>query len=227
MSRQEIVDRTIADINPAYTRTPREALECTILRTLDAIDKEIEGDLVECGTWKGGCSFAMLLAQRYAYGEIRRPVWMYDSFEGMSPPSQRDGIQAALWWTGASPLPRDVPNENYCICPLPYALQAIDDLKLGGFALIRKGWLADTLPKFRPQQIAMLRVDCDWYEPVMCALSYLEPLVSPGGSIILDDYHAWLGCGEAVKDYRAAHGIDWPIHEIDGKNGAWMTKVLR
>lgn len=224
MKEKDIVDRVVADVNPAFTRTPYEALERTILCTLDAIDAEIPGDLVECGVWMGGCSFAMLLAQRYAYEEIRRPVWMYDSFEGMSPPCARDGSQAAYWWSGAVDLPRDVPNENFCICPLNKTLEAVSDLGLDHWVNIRKGWLADTLPVYRPEAIAVLRIDCDWYEPVKCALDNLVPLVSPGGFIILDDYHAWEGCVQAVHDYLAEHNLSWPIHEITNKNGAWMVR---
>src|SRR5262249_36298951 len=135
---KDIVDRVVAAVNPRYTRTPYEALECTIVRTLEAIDAGIPGVLVECGTWMGGCSYAMLLAQRYAYGEIRRPVWMYDSFEGMAPPCAKDGSQAAYWWSGAVDLPRDVPNENFCICPLERVHEAIRELDLVGHVIIRK-----------------------------------------------------------------------------------------
>src|SRR6266567_3855338 len=158
---KDLVDKVVADVNPAYTRTPYEALERTILCTLEAIDAGIPGDLVECGTWMGGCSYAMLLAQRYAYGEICRPVWMFDSFEGMSPPCARDGTQAAYWWSGAVNLPRDVPNENFCICPLAKVQEAIAQLGLQDHTIIIPGWLADTLPRYspyRPEVIAVLRV---------------------------------------------------------------------
>ena len=225
MTYEAIIKRVIAEVNPTYTRTPPEALETTIRRTLEAIDAGIPGDLVECGTEMGGCSFAMLLAQRYAYGEIRRPVWMYDSWQGMSPPSEQDGAQAAYWWSGAKDLPKDVRHENFCICPFELTLRAIKELNLEGLARPVKGWLQESLLEVRPETIAVLRVDCDWYEPVKCALDNLVPRVSPGGFIILDDYHAWQGCVKATHDYLDEHKFAWPINEIENRNGAWMVKA--
>ncbi len=223
MTRDEIVSRVIEEVRP-YTSvwTPAPALECTILRTLDVIDGEIPGDLVECGVWMGANSYAMLLAQRHAYGEIRRPVWMYDSFEGMSPPVPKDN--AAGWWDGAKNLPRHIVNDNACICPLDRVKECIGELGLGDHVKLVPGWLADTLPLNKPERIAFLRIDCDWYEPITACLDYLEPLVPAGGVILFDDYHAWPGCVAAVADYQAKHSISWSLNEIPGPRGVWTLK---
>ena len=77
-----LIKQVIGEVRP-WTMVPDEGLATTIKLTIGAINTGIPGDLVECGVWKGGCSFAMLLAQRYAYGQISRPVWMFDSFQGM------------------------------------------------------------------------------------------------------------------------------------------------
>ena len=47
--------------------------------------------MVECVTWMGGSSFAMLLIQKRLFGEVLKPVWMLDSFQGIPPSDQRDG----------------------------------------------------------------------------------------------------------------------------------------
>jgi hypothetical protein len=203
---------------------PDDGLATTIELTLNAIDAGIPGDLVECGTWMGGSSFAMLLAQRYAYGEIKRPVWMYDSFQGMSPPSPEDGYHARWWWGGAVNLPRDVLNLNFCISPLERMMGAMAALDLVDEARVIPGWLADTLPKNKPQQIAVLRVDCDWYDPVMCVYRELEPLVSVGAPIIIDDYDAWEGCRLATHAYLTEKALPWKIRSAPGSWGAWMIK---
>ena len=39
----------------------------------------------------------MLLAQRYKYGRIVKPVWMFDSFEGLPPADDRDGPLAVQY----------------------------------------------------------------------------------------------------------------------------------
>ena len=51
----------------------------------------------------------------------------------------------------------------------------------------------------------------------------LEPRVSPGGFVLVDDYKSWEPCARAVDDYRAERGITAPIHEVDW-TGVWWQK---
>lgn len=213
----------IAAVRP-YTGTPDAALECTIARALDAIDSGVPGSLVECGTWLGGSSFAMLLAQRMAYGKILRPVWMYDSFQGMSPPTAEDGRHAAGWWEAARDIPKDKADMEYCVAPLNLVHEAAEALGLEEWTTIRPGWLADTLPVDPPERIAVLRVDCDWYEPVKAVFDHLLPRVAEGGSVIVDDYYAWEGAALATHEWLAAHRAPWPLRSVPGFHGAWFVR---
>ena len=52
-----------------------------------------------------------------------------------------------------------------------------------------------------PEQIAILRLDTDFYESTKAELEVLYPRLSPGGVLILDDYGAWLGHRKTVDDY--------------------------
>jgi len=69
-----------------------------------------------------------------------------------------------------------------------------------------QGKVEETLPQTRPQSIALLRLDTDWYESTRCELEYLFPLLACGGVLIVDDYGHWQGCRQAVDDYFAATG---------------------
>ena len=222
--RYSLVRKVISAVRPRYTETPESAIEAVINLTIGVIDNKIPGDLVECGTWMGGCSFAMLLAQRYVYGEIRRPVWMYDSFEGMSPPSPMDGVQAANWYTISETLPKDKPSNKYCIAPLQIVQKNIKELDLEKFVILRPGWLDDTLPKSKPETIALLRIDCDWYDPVKIVWEELEPRLSPGAPIIIDDYYAWDGASIATHEYLTKKKLPWPLMTIGAMDGAWTVK---
>jgi len=86
-----------------------------------------------------------------------------------------------------------------------------------------KGWFRDTLPTLPVEEIAVLRLDGDMYESTMDALVHLEPKVAPGGFVIVDDYNGIDACRQAVADYRAAHAIDSPIHEVDW-TAVWWRK---
>jgi hypothetical protein len=65
-----------------------------------------------------------------------------------------------------------------------------------------KGWFNKTLPQFNiPGNIALLRLDGDWYESTMDCLKNLYPKVADKGLLLIDDYFAWEGCSRAVHDY--------------------------
>jgi O-methyltransferase len=219
----DLIKQVIAEVRP-WTVVPDEGLATTIRLTLGAIDVGIPGDLVECGVWKGGCSFAMLLAQRYAFGQIRRPVWMYDSFMGMGATAPQDGEHARWWKQRSLTVPDDPDKQNYCAASLDEAVTAIANLGLMNWVKICPGWLQATLQDHKPEKIAVLRVDCDWYEPVKCVLEELAPLVSTGGPVILDDYGIWEGCTLATHEYLAKHQLPWAIKSSPNDTGVWMIK---
>jgi len=61
------------------------------------------------------------------------------------------------------------------------------------------GLVQDTLQVNSP--VALAHIDVDWYEPVLCCLERIEPHLSVGGSMILDDYESWSGCKSAVEEF--------------------------
>lgn len=223
---ENLIKRVISEVRP-YSMVPDEGLACTIRLTLEAIDAGIPGDLVECGTWLGGSSFAMLLAQRYRYGEIRRPVWMYDSFQGMAEPNETDGAHAAWWRERSKTSETDPDGFNFCIAPLEKALAAIARFGFGDHVHVRPGWFNETLGPLwqKPQHIAVLRIDCDWYEPCKLVYRELAGLVAVGGPIIVDDYCAWEGCTLATHEYLATNKLPWVIRSAPGGAGMWMIKT--
>jgi hypothetical protein len=49
--------------------------------------------------------------------------------------------------------------------------------------------------------MALAHIDVDWYEPVHVSLERIEPRLSPGGALVIDDYEDWSGCRRAVDEY--------------------------
>ena len=66
------------------------------------------------------------------------------------------------------------------------------------------GLLQETLHVDAP--VAFAHIDVDWYDPVRTALARILPWLSPGGSVVLDDYHDWGGCRRAVDEFLASAG---------------------
>lgn len=182
----------------------------------------VPGDLVETGVWRGG-TVILMRAVLAAYGDPDRCVWVCDSFQGLPEPDLEryphdeelqmpdrfsKNIMDALL---AVPVEKVQANfERYGL---------LDDR-----VRFLEGWFRDTLPDAPIDRIAVLRLDGDLYESTMDGLVNLEPKVSPGGYVIVDDYLSIEACRQAVHDYRDANGIEGTIHEIDW-TGVWWQKA--
>jgi hypothetical protein len=167
----------------------------------------LKGCIIECGVWRGG----MIAALSEILGQDRN-YYLFDSFEGLPEAKQIDGDAAIKWQSNKEGL---FYFDN-CTAEISYAEEA---MKLSGAKSyqIIKGWFSDTLPKFTPkQEIAVLRLDGDWYDSTMQCLTSLYPLVTKGGLIIVDDYYAWDGCSRAIHDYLSTHKLTDRIFQING-----------
>jgi O-methyltransferase len=179
-----------------------------------AIADGVPGDLIETGVWRGGVTILMrgVLA---AHGIEDRTVWVADSFEGLPvPDGERYPADAHLDWSAVEVLKvgAEAVRANF----ERYGL--LDDQ-----VRFLEGWFCDTLPTAPIERLAVLRLDGDLYQSTMDALVALEPKVSPGGFVIVDDYGGWESCRAAVDDYRRERGIDAPIQEVDWTGVWWRT----
>lgn len=185
-------------------------LDCCIGALVDAVP----GDFVETGVWRGGTTILMR-AVLEALGDTERSVWVADSFEGLPvPDAQRYPADEGLDWSHIEVLKVDADTvranfERYGL---------LDDR-----VRLLEGWFCDTLPDAPIDAISVLRLDGDLYQSTMDALEALEPRVSEGGFVIVDDYGGWPPCRQAVEDYRSRVGIVAPIHEVDW-TGVWWRK---
>lgn len=219
------VTASVIDAVHPYTMSSPANLAATIRLAVEAIEAGRNGDFAECGIWRGGASFAMLLAQRLRYGRIVKPVWMFDSFQGLPPPDERDGPLALKYRrdTGAPDY------YNNCTATHAEVTTAVRDFGFAASeAIVVPGWFEQSLPAHKDalatRGVAVLRIDCDWYEPVAYVLRELAPLVPDEGTIILDDYYAWDGCARATHDFLAQNNLSWRIRSMEKFHGAWMIK---
>lgn len=162
-------------------------------RNLQLVDtcRNVPGDVVECGVWKGGMSAGMA----FLLGPGRK-YYLFDSFEGLPKPTDLDGEYAVEWQDSGD----DELTHNNCTANEADADEIMR--KTGVDYHLVKGWFQDTVPNFDgTQKIAVLRLDGDWYDSTMITLEKFVPLVQPGGIVILDDYYYWEGCSKAVHDY--------------------------
>lgn len=89
-----------------------------------------------------------------------------------------------------------------------------------GAVMLHKGLFDQTLPQVDLGPVAFAHIDCDWYDPVLYCLETLDPFVSKGGKIILDDYNDYGGCRQATDAFLDAH----PNYRLDNGKNAILTK---
>ena len=63
--------------------------------------------------------------------------------------------------------------------------------------------------------LALLRLDTDWYESTKKEMEVLYPKLNFGGVLIVDDYGHWKGSKTAVDEYFEGQGISPQIEQID------------
>jgi len=131
----------------------------------------------------------------------------YDTFEMIPPPNQEDGEDAQKRYHRiASGEAEGIRGEGSYYGYIPNLLENIRSnfisfgfpLKINNIHLV-KGLFQDTMTIQEP--VSFAHIDCDWYESVISCLTQIEPLLSPGGILVIDDYFDWPGCKKAVDEY--------------------------
>jgi O-methyltransferase len=163
----------------------------------------LTGDFAECGVWRGG-SVMMMALTLLQKGATDRQIWLYDTFDGMTAPTL-DDVQAMSGEAASAILasnPRDDTNPFWGVA----ARRVVEaNLQQTGYPMHLFHWVEGdvlaTLPEQAPEQIALLRLDTDWYASTRHELECLYPRLQVGGVIIIDDYGYWTGARKAVDGY--------------------------
>lgn len=197
-----------------FTMTSVERMFSLYNATKYISENKIAGDIVECGVWKGGSS--MVIAKTLLLlNDYSRTLYLYDTFEGMSTPTKED---VDINNSAADKLLEVADKGNSASI---WCYSTIDEvqanLKSTGYDRLKfiKGKVEDTLPGTIPGQIALLRLDTDWFNSTYHELLHLYPLIAKGGVILIDDYGHWQGARKAVDQYFSEHNLKPLMHRID------------
>lgn len=187
---------------------------------VDVIGRGVEGDLIETGVWRGGATIFMRAVLK-VYGVTDRRVWVADSFEGLPEPDPEKYPVEAKAHQGAV-MKQAYNHFAVSLADVERNFQAFgmhdDNVRF------LKGWFKDTLPTAPIGPIAVMRLDGDYYESTMDALTSLYDKLSIGGYAIIDDYgeDTWTYCRKAVDDFRREKKIDAPMNRVDSKCYFWQ-----
>jgi O-methyltransferase len=205
-----------------YTLTGPER----VVALRDAVDyvtrAAVPGAIVECGVYRGGSMMAVAKTL-VARGDTGRHLYLFDTFTSMPPAGDRDvdiwGRSGRLWADTAN----SHPDWSYL------APGEVEDLMVGAgydreLVHVVPGLVEDTVPAEAPDEIALLRLDTDWYQSTAHEMEHLFPRVADGGVVIIDDYGYFLGAQEAVDEYFESRGMTVLLHRIDDTGRALVVR---
>lgn len=197
----------------------------------------IDGDLVECGVWRGGNILGMLKYLEY-HNNTKPNVWLYDTFNGMTVPDNNidvtynnetaiDILNGQCWEEiKQSLIEDDYPKEKKIfLLEQVFAWTNLDQVKKTlstanypaekiKFVI---GDICQTLLQKEniPDKIALLRLDTDWYASTKIELEVLWDKLEVGAPCIIDDYGHWQGAKRAVDEFMEKLPVAHEIKHLD------------
>lgn len=198
-----------------YTVTSMERMYALYRATRWIARRGLPGAVVECGVLRGG-SMMLAALQLQRDGDADRDLWLYDTFTGMEEPGPQDesvfGLRPRHRWRRR----QEEDHNRWGYAPLDEVRANMENT---GYSPDRvryvRGRVQETLPGRRPERVALLRLDTDWYESTRHELEHLYPRLVPGGILIVDDYGHWKGARRAVDEYLGEREPTPFLHRID------------
>jgi O-methyltransferase len=196
-----------------------EAIVSLIRAVRYIVENKIPGALIECGVFMGG-NIEVMIRTLQTLGVADRDIFLYDTFAGVPRPDATDDVglddELKRIWdvfrtdadgnAGSDWMRAGIDVVRRRIEPLGYPPERLHFVK---------GMVEDTIPTVMPPEIALLRLDTDFYYSTKHELVHLYPRLASGGVLIIDDYGAMPGCRRAVDEYAAEHQLRWFLTRLD------------
>jgi O-methyltransferase len=199
------------------------------------LQNEISGCIVECGVDAGHFEHVWINELQKATKE--RDIYMYDTFKGLTEPGEFDytADTATIYKMSSNAVYNEWNSKrisddtnSWCYTPLEKVQHRLESTGYNKEKLhYIVGDILKTLQQKEnvPYEIAILRLDTDWYESSKIELEVLYPKVVSGGVVIFDDYYHWDGQRRATDDYFRSQGITVNMVNLgNGKTGAFIKR---
>jgi len=176
------------------------------LYSLAKSTRNVEGDTVECGVFRGATSFMIGASQR----GTGKKHYVFDSFEGLSVPGEEDLVSKSrphYWKAHDLSAPEDVVRRN---------LAALDDVCLF------KGWIPSRFREVADTRFSFVHIDVDLYRPTLDSLEFFYERLNSSGLIVCDDYgnKQCPGAKKALDSFMADKPED-VVHLATGQGVIW------
>jgi hypothetical protein len=157
-----------------------------MLAQLIRLTANVKGDTAECGVYKGCSSFAILKSN--SGSTISRQHHIFDSFEGLSEPSNKD---SEYWTSGDLSVGEGVVKQN---------LSEFSQISL------YKGWIPSRFNEVSNLKFSFVHVDVDLYQPTFDSIAFFYDRLSDGGIFLCDDYgfDTCFGATAAIDEFLSS-----------------------
>jgi O-methyltransferase len=197
--------KRIVNLARDYTVVGPERLAVLYTAVSRANGDGLPGDIVECGVLNGG-SAAVLASNMGA----DRKIWLYDSFEGLPDAAPQDGAKAKL-------------EVGTAVGSIEKVQEVLAKVGVSSDRyIIRPGWFTDTFSLPKPDTVAVLHLDADWYEATLLGLETFYDRIPDGGWVVLDDFGYWEGCRKGFYEFCRRTGIEPLVRRGDCSQLYWI-----
>ena len=174
---------------------------------LDAINQNIDGDVVEFGCYVGESS--KYLMKTLLETNSSKKLYVYDSFEGLPPLSKWE--ENSGWRSGTLVTTKEVLSYNFTQNNLP-------------LPIIHKDWFKDVPNDKIPEKISFAFLDGDFYDSIYDSLNKIYDKVSDGGYICFHDYQRsdLPGVRAAIEDVFRERGVEYTVVEVCEQLGVYQ-----
>jgi len=176
----------------------------------DVVSRNIPGDYIETGVWRGGSSiFARAVLRSLNEGGLMSYV---DSFQGLPPGEKKLDHNDKRWNM------RPYLEANTEEVAKNFRESGILDSKV----VFAKGFFNETMPPLAPRikRLPVMRLDGDMYQSTVDVLYHLYDKLSVGGYVILDDWFKF-PAKTACEYFFRLHNISPETEVIDDLAVYW------
>ncbi len=148
----------------------------------------LDGDMAECGVYKGGGALVMaqaIAAARTAAGRAAPTLFLFDTFEGMPDTAGADAEVHSAGDFGDTSL----AAVTKVVAPFP-------------FATLRQGLIPATLAGLEERRFSFVHIDVDLYRSTLDCLDFFYARLVPGGVLLFDDY------GVTIYEHAEKKAVD-------------------
>lgn len=179
------------------------------------IEQQVEGDVVIAGVFKGGA--ALYLKALFEEAGMFKKWWLFDSFIGFNTGTLKHEQDLRALEIISNEAIVETQPDAATVYQLFKAHNLDNNLE------IVEGYFEDTFPVTGINQISLLHIDVDFYEPTYLCLEKFYPLLQEKGWVIADDYYLDVfECRNAVDTYRKQAGITQPLLRTGNYPAAWQ-----